>query len=855
MPLSIFNLAKTIETYNKERQHNYAPYEDFGFAYFEKTMLAQTNAAITIINTGLDRYHWTPQERAFLKKRKQYFRQYGKYFNDQVEAPLRIAIEDDVGALEYQQKIQFWNWINALHAQLSKPETWEAWLKTVPLFNRARLLELKALWEKSAPFACHTNTSLYTSAKKLLPSLIEHHSSARRQLFWSFWEVPSDVSYAYQKYLDDFSEEANKVKPALAAHMLARLQVWGENKSTEGNTLIHLHQELQKIGVISKEEKIPSHSETLTAKQFNYFHHYIERHGDDETKKQLQSLSWLKQDNLICPTESLSTASTSFLVPKEFMQDVPRKLRKPAWLHRGHNLRHTFFQDKGLLFAALKTFPDMSNLQINLRDISNVFTHLNDLHHKQQKIQESVHELTLPVYKDLGYFQGHAKGVLQKWQNYLTDYHSKVIESKLHIAEKIAAQLQQCDPIEATLHAWSACCFIKKLIKTLHNDLRECPQEVLQQRLMQVEKSLTNTLSNYRILQLIVKLSAGKIISQEKMDYLRDVIDAIHLNDESMYAHFQEICQPHFSQMRKILDYELRANPSELHNPKFHIDRILALHLVLNQCSDEKTRQEHQQRISEKLPKYFLKYLETLLRCGQNGERFALYQPAINAFEQVILALDTGLLFANKSLSTHVKDLQMLREDALNKRGSWSLVQARCQALAQGLLSLYLDKRIQKDLATFDRQLFDFIKNDTELPFDETTVDELQKLSDHQIEKNLTHIEELSLTPEQKTLVGLNGGSCAYIRELLELRRTAYSQQRQILMPSISPSDKSQHIEILATNLKKSLQQNPKQSVYAFIGYTRSGRRELFTKSYFDTQLLNLESKSPPQPSTVNLTK
>ncbi len=135
-------------------------------------------------------------------------------------------------------------------------------------------------------FAHHSNRSLYTVAKKLLPALVEHQNNARRNLFFfSFWKLPQPISRAYITYSDNFLKEAQTLPRQMAASMLVRLQAFDKNRSSEGQPLIYMQQALQNFGINVSEEGIPAYREPLTAKEFHFFHHYIEQQGDSETKK------------------------------------------------------------------------------------------------------------------------------------------------------------------------------------------------------------------------------------------------------------------------------------------------------------------------------------------------------------------------------------------------------------------------------------------------------------------------------------------------------------------------------------------------------------------------------------------
>lgn len=853
MSLPIFNLATTIEIYNKEHHTHYAPYEDFGFAYLASDMLLQTNAAITGVNEGLNRYHLAAEEREALKKRKRFYQFYKSHLDSQYPLrPVPLSEDERTNLDAANQKIQYWGWANKWTAKLAQPETWQAWIENAPPVDKARLSELERQWEECAAFTCHSNESLYAAAKKILPSLTAHHKRARRQRFISFWMLPQAISRTYVDYVDSFLQAAKQMHAKVAIAMLWRLKAFDQNPATEGNHIIHWYQELHKIGVVPKAEISLEQRESLTAKQFHFFHHYIERYGDAETKEQLKTLSWFSKVGSSCLTCPVATASGLSLVPVEFAKEIPWRLKKPAWLYRGHNLRHTFFQTKGLLLISLKNFPDLEHVEVNLQDLSNAHGYLTTLQYKQQEIQQALKEVRQPTYKIGGYFQRHAKRFIQKWQAYLDNYQHKILEAKLQIAEKMAVQLQRCDSMDATRNAWSACCFVRKLLKTLREELNSCSNLLLKARLVQVEMSLVTTLSNYRVLKVMRAIADGKIMSQEKLDYLRDVTQSIFLYDKKMYSAFQELCCPQFIQMRALFDEALKVNQHTAHYTQAHVDRTLLLNTTLAQYGDEPIKQAQTQRVANKLPKYFLRYLEFLLGCGKSGEHYNHHQQAIEAMEHVIQALGCDIAFANKTLRVHAQDLQNLRQKALNKQGSWLLVYARAKALAQGMLSDCLEKRIHKDVITFDKQLFDFIRTDVELNLNDSTLCEIRKISDQHIEQQAATLHDLSVAPEQKTIVGLAGGSTAYIRELLELRKQVHQKKQHLLVSPHSLHEHSHLINALAVDLKNQLQQNSQPLAQTFIGFTASGRHPLFTKTYFNTQLFPTENK-PTTPKSISI--
>ncbi len=556
-------------------------------------------------------------------------------------------------------------------------------------------------------------------------------------------------------------------------------------------------------------------------------------------KKALKTLSWLNPLHEPPKLLKVTTSTQTFLVPKVFEQDVPATSRKPNSWFKGHHLRHSFFQTKGLFLVSLQDMPAISKVSIMQNQLSPVIDAWMSLQQKQDAILQELDEGSKPTKPTLGILQGKTRNFLKKWNAYLVEQRTNMLNSKLQLIERMANHLQSFQDVGKTRDVWSLCSLLKKFIKKLKTDLLAYPDEKLTQRLHQVEQQIKPFVAHHRLIRLIDDIAAGKAMRPEDILEAGKLIQEMKEKDSNTHLAFLELCQPQLKQISKMLHAEWKAQPLEHRYPERHAKRLFHLHHIMTQCGDVILDLENQSGIAKRRPRYFLNYLMCLQACGSKGEKAEEAQVALEAMEEVLLTFETEDTFANKTITQHVKELKALREKALSQKDFWILIYARSNAVADIVQAGYLKKRLQKDVAKFDEQLFSLIRQDKKLPFNEVTIQEIQKLSDHYNQEKKASLDELTLAPEQKTILGLNGGHCAYIQDLLEIRKTIYSEQEAILSPSLSLDKRVHRTQALAKEVKQGLQKISTFTQHSFFSTKSSKHEELFTKTYLHPALVS----------------
>ena len=83
--------------------------------------------------------------------------------------------------------------------------------------------------------------------------------------------------------------------------------------------------------------------------------------------------------------------------------------------------------------------------------------------------------------------------------------------------------------------------------------------------------------------------------------------------------------------------------------------------------------------LENKLKKYFLKYLEAILKCQTKPEQFVHVEKALGSFAAVIHCLGKDILLAGQPLTQVIDELEILR-----RQSNYSIL--HCRAFAMGNL-------------------------------------------------------------------------------------------------------------------------------------------------------------------------
>ncbi len=830
--LPIFNLKAEIENYNNINNTHYKSTENFGFVFFKAKLLKDVQGTIGYINQGVDAGFFTEEEKNYLALRQQLAEDTKAHCEGKsIEKP-KTMIADPVLEERIQAKEYYLTWLKYQHEQLTSKENWEQWINSAvesPVVTG--LSQLKKQWEAQQAFAYHTNAALL-EASELLALLIKHYQVAVLSLpgFKNRLRVPSPIYNAYSTYLNEFLQYALEAQKQCAEAMLARLKAWDKKQL---NTIAPVVSTLEKGGakITHAYLPLPLYTDVLTHQQINAYHHYIVRQGDEETQQRLHKLSWLKPSAAF-PTVERTTAKQFQLIPESLASAVPNKKRKPAWLYKGANLRHDFFNDKTALLATFKQSPNISNFHITLEQPLQWKSRLAEVRIQAMQVNEALAELTDKKYSSLSFFQRQTKQFLSNWQGLLLQHRHRQVENKIVLAEKLSAALKAHyeNSMNAAVYAWQACEQLRDLVTEIQADIIEYQVDrELTTRLERLQDQHCAMLSLNRVFQAFQSLAAGDKIDVSEFSYLHGYMDMLKVRDNQQYDALLQLCLAQrleiYMHLRESLKHFFKS-PA----PKQAYQHILCLNLMTKHWGEA----EDKVAISSKLKKFFLRYLEVTLQAIADHKNVAHNEHLILA-ETMLQAMGQEVEHAGETLAQHVVAIQALKQNPL-------ALKCRCLALALPLSETFLKARWESDARQLDENIQTFIFSAPTLGYEPSHVRMLMQIRDRAVQENKP-LEELQLKKAEQVMVGLTGEETGIIKPLISASIQAHQTARQI-NGNLPLKQKTNCLKALNLQMQSTLHDPSGRLIKNILG-SASGRRLLFSKPYINAALLPDELSNP----------
>lgn len=694
MFLPKFDSPQIIKDFNQRKEKNIKPNENFGCPYLEASMLTDCNKMIDAINDSADLFYFSDEEAELLKQRgvkvktwrstvknsPDSIRQIFNGFKQAYELPPELASRRELYDWRKQRHIAFSNtenWINLTH-------------ELIPL---TEFHQLKADWKRSEIFALHSSKCLSVIATKWLPSLIEHHKLALKDLKWHYFSMPSTVYIAYRKYLKSFLEQAEQLQQKLAAAMCDRLQVFVESKLTHADVVVHVAGKL-KI-------EYPPTTQKLTAQQFAQFSHYIQKHGNTDTKNRWDKLSCFNSSSAL-PLQTVGNKEVKTIVPKLLAEYIPEKPNKPAWLFKGANLRYELCEKHALDFVVLHQLPNVTQLEVDANNIKSVTTALNALQTKQQLANKLLEEIKNPPYSNLSRWHWRTHNYLKQYQALLYYYHRKTVSAQLLVAEKLAAAILQDSDTSVLKMPYDASKVLSDLLQSLQSSTESSNDLIFKKRLQQLQAKCHEPLALNRVAHLVKKATQGQVISEEDLYYVKTVLDN---SDTTKNLSWQQFTHQSSRNLLQILLNELKRNPEAITKQERQLEHYSKIRQACNILQLLAPKYDAHS-ISKPLTKYFLYYLNAILRCSNESKAFAKHESLLVLFESVIDLFPKAheVFIGNLSVAECLGNFKNLR-----RQKDWIEIQAEAESLAFTLGEKLLIKRVDKACNILDEQIKDLI--------------------------------------------------------------------------------------------------------------------------------------------------
>ncbi len=315
----------------------------------------------------------------------------------------------------------------------------------------------------------------------------------RRWSFLKFGSIPKKFYEDYGTYLDKEIAKITEHQQALAWAMFSRLEA-----ASNRNDVFYddVTQDIENWLVTNAKEyscSLPKYPyaddrkafqrRDLTPEHFYIFHRYIAEHGTQSVKDRLGELKWFKEDrrDTIPVTLLAEKAEYPIAVPQALKSNIPQHSRSPAWLFKGTNFRHYFFEDNAFVLAGLnaagRDWPQrllrLRSLgkKVTVRDIKHILREINQI----TKMADSAKDRAIHAKKNklLAIFYQRTNRFLNDWLSVLKRSERTLLEKQVEIAEYLVAVVQDANILklrENLSFAKEIQAFFKNLSHRLHQD-------------------------------------------------------------------------------------------------------------------------------------------------------------------------------------------------------------------------------------------------------------------------------------------------------------------------------------------------------------------------------------------------
>lgn len=799
MFLPKFDLPQVIRDFNHRKEKNIKTDASFGCPFLKKSLLADCTEMIDAINDAADLFYFSDEETALLQQRGtkiKTWRATAKSSNDSIRKVFDRFKQAYELPPELASKKALYDWRKQHHIAFSNTENWIN--LTHELMPLTEFHQLKADWKGSEIFALHSSRCLSVIATKLLPNLIEHHKLALKDLKWNYFSMPSTVYIAYRKYLKSFLEQAKQLQQKLADAMCDRLQVFVESKLTHADVVVHIADKL-KI-------EHPLTTEKLTSNQFLQFSHFIQKHGKADTKNRWEKLSCFNPSSIF-PLQAIGSKEVKNIVPTLLADSIPNKPRRPAWLFKGSNLRYEFCEKHALDFVALQQLPNVAQLEVDAKNIQSVTTALNAIQTKQQLANKLLEEIKNPPYSNLSRWHWRTHNYLKQYQGLLYDYHRKTVAAQLLVAEKLAEAILQNGDKSVLKMPYDASRVLSDLLQSLQSSTESSNDLIFKKRLQQLQAKCHEPLALKRVAHLVKKAAEGQVINEEDLFYVKTVLDN---SETAKSSSWQQFTQQLSRNLLQILLNELKRNPEAITKQERQLEHYSKIRQACNILQLLAPKYDAHS-ISKPLTKYFLYYLNAILRCGNESKAFAKNESLLVLFESVIDLFPKAheIFIGNHSIAECLGKFKNLRAQK-----DWIEIQAEAESLAFTLGEKLLTKRVDNACNMLDEQIKDLIsqkmKPGANSPLTGALLfqvrDQLTKRNKQRVDSEIID----SLKTHEQVMLGMKQShdemeTRDFIPALIEFSSQAQQLQKVVHDDKISYADKFEQVFAFQESFDKAL--------------------------------------------------
>ena len=401
------------------------------------------------------------------------------------------------------------------------------------------------------------------------------------------------------------------------------------------------------------------------------------------------------------------------------------------------------------------------------------------------------------------------------------------LERKITLAEKftLALETKYRAELARTVLPWETLDKLKSLVTDILARLDAVPDSsALQQRLQNINKTLDKTMAFNTAFRQLEQLGQGRLPDPASVENLIHYLDAkIKTQPETARALLSQsstALQKAADLLNQLLKRDFFLAPNNDYIQK-QLDHTLALSAIVTRYGT----QEQRFRLANKMPKTFLKYLDSLAQCGDTSSAYANKKSAIEAFELVLSTLGAAIPFATKTIGEYLAELVQFR-----KNKSFVLIPIRARAIGSVLGRNLLHDKLIKDLDCFERKLLTALIDDK--PHSDASLTEIFDLCDQLSQSNCDDVRDLELSNYQKSLLDLDQNKepiADFVNVSAALRRTIAPLEKQKLSLTKSTLIADQ----LARTVTNMYQRFPFTERFgAQLLFSQSDKRLLFSKRY-----------------------
>lgn len=716
----------------------------FGLAYLTEKYQTKINQGIKLYDGLYEAYSGISQQ-----KTQDYRNQIKLTYGSKAFAKLKIisqALRDD------NKKVKDLEWQVHRSKLLQESSTWDAFEKAA--FDKEALVKIQRIrrsWQNRAKFAHFPSDALLEIATHILPGLEDHILAAKNELIQYGHRVPPAIVHDYSDYLVTMLQKVKKERRVLAEAMFCRIrQTYYRKSLTEDDDIVTLG---ERLGRLCSKERLgklnPATAFSRTPRQqmsqraYNQFYAFIQQHGSTILNTRLRALAQTQFQG--CHT--LANKGQFWHVPNICKALTPEKPRWPAWLFKGHNLRHDFFKDKQYTVAALQLLPQIS---FKITDLSDLRTSpaLKELNNVEKLLKQELANATQQTTSGfLGLFKIKTNAFLALWQQQIKAAQCQVVEKKIEMIDALAEKIAHHDPLDkkSAIPPYALDelkCWVNDQVKQVKNStvpnhikdnlnqaasdfnraLQNRPKPFLKKNLVE---SATQLVSNNPLNNPVTQISAGQAVKELKQNL---TINFAGMDDEEF---------------------------------KLHVGLINNYKTLIQLSDDDKAKK----RFDHCLSKYCIHYFQQLLEI-KNGNSDRQHSGLLERLENIILS------GGNEEHIRLIKDLVILRQQQ-----DWMALRITIAPLLNPMINKCLTYHIE----SLDRKLFSYLQQHNKLQFNRHAMTALQAIKQRMINQYNIDVTQLSdLDASEKILLGINnnGSLRAYhyqeIRETLNLSAKLY---------------------------------------------------------------------------------